>query len=223
MVYQKGVIQEFKDKPCLNCGNNMQVKSGRQKYCTDCRSIMIKQHKQTPEFRARDKIYKQKHYANPINRQKKRDHDREYQQIPEIKERIKLYKKAWGSDPANIPKIRESQKRFRDRPENKEKASKYQRGRREELLSNAHKVIAKAHNYPIQCMHCDSTKNIYIDHINEDGEEEREMMNQNLYKIYRKIPELSESEIRNNYQLLCCACNLRKAREHKECLKAVCR
>ena len=67
------------------------------------------------------------------------------------------------------------------------------------------------------CSHCgyNNEKALSIDHINNDGAQERKKMN-HVYSIYRGILRLPENEAREHYQVLCRNCNWLKQQERIE-------
>jgi 5-methylcytosine-specific restriction endonuclease McrA len=61
-----------------------------------------------------------------------------------------------------------------------------------------------------ECAECGAKDNLQIDHVNNDGAEERKRMSNN--EILRKVAEelILNNGVSNNYQVLCQTCNIRK-------------
>ena len=67
-----------------------------------------------------------------------------------------------------------------------------------------------------KCIRCgiDDWRILQVDHINNDGNEERRRVR--LEQLYKKILEMNNEELNRNYQLLCANCNWIKKYENKE-------
>ncbi len=88
--------------------------------------------------------------------------------------------------------------------------------------AKAIKFIAEAHEREELCFECGKDE-CYIDHIKEDGRQEREIIPASQlfdYVIYLH-EQGATTMIRETYQLLCNRCNGIKGHDHKRKLKGV--
>ena len=96
---------------CNNCGIEIEIKNGNQKYCVQCRNERDikcrKTFKQTIEYKKKDKEYRIKHNEEIIkyqkeycvkNREKRSKYMKEYNSRPEIKLRNNNYRKQRRKD-----------------------------------------------------------------------------------------------------------------------------
>ena len=121
-------------------------------------------------------------------------------------------------------KAREAQKRaVKDNPDfYKDCYKKYIENKRTYYKNNKEKIIEKNKKRKnklrffvfeklgsFKCIKCgfDNINALCIDHINNDGSEDRKKIGFDSIALYRKILNMPQSEARNLYQVLCRNCN----------------
>lgn len=57
-----------------------------------------------------------------------------------------------------------------------------------------------------ECKRCGSTKNLEVDHVDDDGAEHRKSVKGDMNKYYQHVLDHPEQ-----YQILCASCNRKKA------------
>ena len=177
------------------------------------------QHLMTPQQRKKiqDILYNESHKEErkayfqqwyQEHKEEKKVKSKEYRL--DHKDAYQEYQKKYYQE--NKDEIRSKATEYRQRPEVKTNEYKQNKKHQQAIKLQAHQIVAELHGKPIACFNCKSTKNLDIDHILEDGKNERKSID--TRKLRLSILEWSELGFHNfimqKYQLLCHRCNVKK-------------
>lgn len=189
-------------KTCYKCKRELSIidfskdrsrEDGLNPECRECSSKRSKIYRENNKEKLQEKH--KKYYAE--NRDVVLERGRKYRAENRGKERERRKKYYAENREQELEKTRKYQEEHRE----------YYRSRNRLLFYDARVKVLSYLNPELKCEKCgiDDIRLLTIDHINNDGYQERK--NKTAYQIYKKIVEMPLSAARKKYQVLCRNCN----------------